>query len=488
MRIGELLIRAELATPQDIEAALQRQNTEGGRLGENLIAMGIVDRKRLERLLRISPAKPASIAELQIKENDLLDLLMKLIFVNGLDTTSQFVEGLKLPHPLVAQLGELAASRQLLNVSSARGSGMLAEKRYDITEAGRQWAAGAMSRSQYIGPAPVSLDAFKKRIVSQRISGERVTLPEIKAALSGLFLEETLMQKMGPAINSGKPILLYGPPGNGKTSIALKLGRTLTDLIYVPYSVMIEGQIMRVYDPKLHSALLDEEGNRDTSVRAIRDEEFDGRWVPCRQPFAVAGGELTLEMLELGYDPISKCYEAPLHVKALGGSILIDDFGRQLVSPADLLNRWIVPLENGVDYLKLQTGKSFDLPFEARLMFSTNLEPEDLMDPAFLRRLPFKLEIGPPSRKRFRRIFDHVAKSRDIPLSEEMFEFIIQELTEKRDIELAAYQPGFITDQVVATCEFEGVKPHFEQRLIEAAISNIRVKRYHPPKSSAQQA
>ena len=485
MRIGELLIRAELAKPEDIEAALQRQYKEGGRLGENLIAMGIVDKKRLERLLSISPPKPTSLPELQIKENDLLDLLMKLIFVNGVETTAEFVDAIKLPHPLVAQLAEIAATRQLLKVNSARGAGMLAEIRYEITEAGRQWAQGAMARTQYIGPAPVSLDAFKKRIRAQRISTEKVTLPEITGALSGLFLEETLLQKMGPAVNSGRPILFYGPPGNGKTSIAFRLGKILTDLIYVPYSVMIEGNIMRVFDPKLHQALLVEENHDEKAVRAIRDEEFDGRWVPCRQPFAVAGGELTLEMLELGYDPVSKSYEAPLHVKALGGSILIDDFGRQLVSPADLLNRWIVPLENGVDYLKLQTGKSFDLPFEARLMFSTNMEPEDLMDPAFLRRLPFKLEIAPPSHKRFKKIFRAAAKAKDLLLTEETLDSIIQDLTESRGIELAAYQPAFIIEQIVATCEFEGVKPHFEQRLIEAAISNIRVKRYHPAKPAA---
>jgi hypothetical protein len=189
-------------------------------------------------------------------------------------------------------------------------------------------------------------------------------------------------------------------------------------------------------------------------------------------------------MLELAYDSTAKFYEAPLHVKALGGSILIDDFGRQLVSPAGLLNRWIVPLENGFDFLKLHTGKSFELPFQVRVMFSTNLEPADLMDSAFLRRIPFKLLVPPPSREQFKAIFAAAAKSKDIEVTDDVLEFVSHTLIEKRGIEIAAYQPEFIIQQVVLTCEFEDVAPHFEPRLIESAINNIQVKRHQPAKSA----
>jgi hypothetical protein len=485
MRIGDVLIGANLATPQDVEAAKKLQAREGGDVGSHLVAMGIVTSATLERLLRISPREPTSIEELKIKESDLLDLLLKLILVQGLESTSQIVAAIKLPQPLVKELADLATARQLIRVTSAHGSGSLAEQHFQMTETGREWADGALARSQYVGPAPVSLEAFRQHIVLQGITNERVTLQDLNNALSDLSFEDDFVRKIGPALNSGRPILFYGRPGNGKTSVAVRLGRILSKVTYVPYAVMIEGQIMRVFDSKLHQVLRNDQRSESAIVRSLRDQDFDERWIPCRQPFVVAGGELTLEMLELAYDPISKFYEAPLHVKALGGSILIDDFGRQLVSPAGLLNRWIVPLENGHDFLKLHTGRTFELPFEVRVMFSTNLEPDDLMDSAFLRRIPFKLEVGQPSPEQFKTIFVTAAKKRNIPVSDEILDFIIHELLEARGIEIAAYQPEFIVQQVILTCEFEGVEPHFEPRLIEAAIGNIQVKRYQPAKAAS---
>jgi hypothetical protein len=485
MRIGDVLIGANLATPQDVEAAKKLQAREGGDVGSHLVAMGIVTSATLERLLRISPREPTSIEELKIKESDLLDLLLKLILVQGLESTSQIVAAIKLPLPLVKELADLATARQLIRVTSAHGSGSLAEQHFQMTETGREWADGALARSQYVGPAPVSLEAFRQHIVLQGITNERVTLQDLNNALSDLSFADDFVRKIGPALNSGRPILFYGRPGNGKTSVAVRLGRILSKVTYVPYAVMIEGQIMRVFDSKLHQVLRNDQRSESTIVRSLRDQDFDERWIPCRQPFVVAGGELTLEMLELAYDPISKFYEAPLHVKALGGSILIDDFGRQLVSPAGLLNRWIVPLENGHDFLKLHTGRTFELPFEVRVMFSTNLEPDDLMDSAFLRRIPFKLEVGQPSPEQFKTIFVAAAKKRNIPVNDEILDFIIHELLEARGIEIAAYQPEFIVQQVILTCEFEGVEPHFEPRLIEAAIGNIQVKRYQPAKAAS---
>ncbi len=485
MRIGDVLIGANLATPQDVEAAKKLQAREGGDVGSHLVAMGIVASATLERLLRISPREPTSIEELKIKESDLLDLLLKLILVQGLESTSQIVAAIKLPLPLVKELADLATARQLIRVTSAHGSGSLAEQHFQMTETGREWADGALARSQYVGPAPVSLEAFRQHIVLQGITNERVTLQDLNNALSDLSFADDFVRKIGPALNSGRPILFYGRPGNGKTSVAVRLGRILSKVTYVPYAVMIEGQIMRVFDSKLHQVLRNDQRSESAIVRSLRDQDFDERWIPCRQPFVVAGGELTLEMLELAYDPISKFYEAPLHVKALGGSILIDDFGRQLVSPAGLLNRWIVPLENGHDFLKLHTGRTFELPFEVRVMFSTNLEPDDLMDSAFLRRIPFKLEVGQPSPEQFKTIFVAAAKKRNIPVNDEILDFIIHELLEARGIEIAAYQPEFIVQQVILTCEFEGVEPHFEPRLIEAAIGNIQVKRYQPAKAAS---
>ena len=200
------------------------------------------------------------------------------------------------------------------------------------------------------------------------------------------------------------------------------------------------------------------------------------RWVPCRRPFIVTGGELTLEMLDLSFNSLAKFYEAPLHIKALGGIFTIDDFGRQLVSPEALLNRWIVPLESRIEYLKLHTGKSFSLPFDELVVFSTNLSPRDLMDPAFLRRIPYKLEIGGPNPSDYRQIFKLVARAMEMDASDEIIDMVIRTLTVENDFPLASYQPKFVIDQVRAACKFEGIAPQFRPELVEMALGNLFTK------------
>jgi hypothetical protein len=259
------------------------------------------------------------------------------------------------------------------------------------------------------------------------------------------------------------------------------LASVFSDVIYVPYSIIVEGQIIRVYDPSIHT-LLSPTGLGDDAIFTVaRQSVYDERWVPCRRPFVIAGGELTLDMLDLRYEPTGHFYEAPLHVKALGGCFIIDDFGRQLVRPADLLNRWIVPLENHIDYMKLHTGKSFSIPFEELVMFSTNLEPEDLMDPAFLRRLPYKIEVGAPSLALYKQIFARECELQGLALTEGIFSAIVHKIKVEKGLEFAAYQPRFIVDQIVATCRFMEQPAHFEPRFIDYALDNLRVHRNSPP-------
>ncbi len=311
-------------------------------------------------------------------------------------------------------------------------------------------------------------------------------MKRIHQALGDLEMEPSVLEQAGPALNSGRALLLYGPPGNGKTTVAMRFATVFHDVIYIPYAIEVEGQIIRMFDASVHNAI-DPAGINDDSVSFVRQDEFDKRWVPCRRPFVIVGGELTLDMLDLRYDLSGHYYEAPMHMKALGGCFLIDDFGRQLVSPANLLNRWIVPLESRVDYLKLHTGKSFSIPFEELVIFSTNLEPEDLMDPAFLRRLPYKIEVGSPEMGRYRRIFEAECARHNFDLPDDVFNYIINRLTKEKGLDLAAYQPRFIVDQVVATCRFMEESPHFERRFIDYALDNLRVKK-HPPVSNPESA
>jgi hypothetical protein len=358
-----------------------------------------------------------------------------------------------------------------------RASSSPIDMSYTLTDEGKRWTIEALERLHYIGPAPVTLEDFTYQVNLQKLTNELVTFERIRHALGEYIFDDSIVEQSGPALNSGRAMLLYGPPGNGKTSFAHSLSSVFRDVIYVPYAISVEGEIIRFYDPSVHPAVNAADVNDDGHQSFVRAEEYDGRWVPCRRPFVTTGGELTLEMLDLRFDETGHFYEAPLHVKALGGCFVIDDFGRQLVSPTSLLNRWIVPLENHVDYLKLHTGKSISIPFEGLVIFSTNMEPESLMDPAFLRRLPYKIEIGAPTLDLYRRIFDAECKRHGLTLSDEVFDSIVHKLQDELGLGVAAYQPRFIVDQIVATCRFMGQAPHFEPRFIDYALNNLRVKR-----------
>ena len=482
MRLGDLLIQGKQVTVEQVAAALALQAEVGGRLGDHLVSTGAISQRALEAFLHRMPTEPSDIEATRIEPTELLGLLMKAIYVEHLENVRQFIEAIKLPYNIVHDLVQMAIDRHLLHNLGSRASDNPMDMSYTFTDAGKRWVQDALKQMRYSGPAPVTIEEFTHQINLQKVTNELVTYDRIRKAFGDLTFAERIIEQSGPALNSGRAMLLYGPPGNGKTSVALSFASVFTDVIYVPYAVIVEGQIMRVYDPSLHIVLDAGESNNDRGISFIRREEYDARWVPCRRPFVVTGGELTLEMLDLRLDPAANFYEAPLHVKALGGCFVIDDFGRQLVSPTNLLNRWIVPLESRVDYLKLHTGKSFTIPFEELVIFSTNLEPEDLMDPAFLRRLPYKIEVGGPSVELYKQIFEKECERQGLALSPDVFDLVLHKITVDKGLELAAYQPRFIVDQVVATCRFMGQPPHFEPRFIEYALDNLKVRRHSPAK------
>ncbi|MEE8139687.1 MAG: hypothetical protein V3T66_02120, partial [Alphaproteobacteria bacterium] len=289
-----------------------------------------------------------------------------------------------------------------------------------------------------------------------------------------LVIPDRFVDRLGPSINSGTALLLYGPAGNGKTSVAEVIGEIFKNVVYIPHCFEVDGQIIKVFDPSVHKPIKGT-GAGDAARPTIHREHQDKRWVPCHRPLVVTGGELTLDMLDLKFSTISKFYEAPLQIKALNGIFVIDDFGRQRTAPEDILNRWIMPLNNRVDYLSLHTGKSFQVPFDELVIFSTNMHPNDLMDAAFLRRITYKLETVEPTEELFRLVFDNVARKEGIELSEEIYQQVLDDIR-ANDEPLAYFHPQFIVSQVLSSCKFEGITPQFTPEIVHDAMLNLFVR------------
>jgi hypothetical protein len=486
MRLEELLVANGIIDEAGLKAASDRRTRFGGQLSDNLLALRLVSLEQLNAVLQMTPpATPSSIVETGLSPRSLMSLVLKAVQSGGAETVPQLIDILKLPSNLIQSLAQDAVHQRLLKVVGSDGGGSLPVLTYGLTELGRSTATEATAQNKYVGPAPVPITSYIDQVKRQSITNERINRERINRAFADLVTTPAFVNRIGPAINSGRSILLYGPPGNGKSSIAEKIGRIFTDIIYVPYCIEVDGQIITVFDPSVHEPIKKPAVTGREQIE-IRGADFDRRWVACRRPVIIVGGELTLDMLDLRYSETSKYYEAPLHIKALGGTFVIDDFGRQFVRPTDLLNRWIVPLEERIDYLKLNTGAIIQMPFDELIIFSTNMTPNDLMDPAFLRRIPYKLELTPPSPEDYKKIFRQILAPHNLEMTETLFSWVIDELQGRRGLNLACYQPGFIAAQILNACQFEGRTPEVTEQLIIDALANLYAASTKPVPDRAQ--
>lgn len=381
------------------------------------------------------PRSPLSLEESGLTVMQICDLILKQLYLQSSLLGIQIARHARLPFNLVDQGLQFLKDQKCIEVASGELIGRVSY-RFNLTDLGRVRAKEAFEQCRYVGPAPVTLDAYVEQCRRQTVTGTTCTVDSLKGAFKDLIIRPVLLDELGPAVCSGKSIFVYGPPGNGKTMIAKGLGRLLNTKggeIYIPYAVSAENGIVTMFDPTIHQTTDDEEltaagfGDEMPAVRmnpAELQDLPDLRWRRIRRPVVITGGELTLDMLDLRYNKTSNFYNAPLHIKANGGVFLIDDFGRQIVSPRDLLNRWILPLEERIDYLTLATGKKFSVPFEQLIIFSTNLDPRELVDEAFLRRIRHKIKIDSPPRDLYSDIFQLCCRQRDIPFAQSAVDYL----------------------------------------------------------------
>jgi predicted ATPase with chaperone activity len=415
----------------------------------------------LLEFMRIEPLagptiKPQSMADLDIRQTVLEDLALKILYLSGSLSIFELAEKTRLSFEVANELFFRLRAEHYCQVTGMEGN----IPHIAITSQGRNRGMELLAQSQYAGVAPVSLQSYVDQARRQSVRNATVRPPDVERAFAHLVIDQKILRQFGTALNSGSAIFLYGPPGTGKTTMAAALSRVLAeDAVWIPHAVEIDGQIITVYDPAVHR-----------HAQQAQPENRDERWVLCYRPAVMVGGELTVEMLDLEFNPLTKFYVGPVQMKANNGVLIIDDFGRQRLRPEELLNRWVVPLDRRIDFLTLAGGKKIEIPFEMLVVFASNIDPYALVDQAFLRRIQTKIKIGTVSDDHFREIFRRYASETNVEGEAEICNELIAYIRDSLKQELRSCQPRDIVNQVIWNAKYEGKKPFIDSAALSQAV------------------
>jgi len=426
-----------------------------------------------------APARPTTLEQTGLASDGIASLIVKWLNA-GEASGMDLADRVHLPYNILEPLIEHLRVEQLVQVKSAAGTGT-AGYRYSLTEAGRERARRYFETCSYVGAAPVPLAQYTAYMAVLRAQPQEIGAEEVAMGFSHLIMEGEMLQQLGPAVSARRAVFLYGPPGNGKSVMGEGIGRALGGDIYVPHAIDVDGQIIVMFDPVTHEA----RANDDEGSIIRPDNAVDARWIRIRRPVITVGGELSLDMLDLRFNQMSAFYEAPVHWKANGGVLVVDDFGRQRVPARDLLNRWIIPLEARIDYLTLHTGRKFQVPFDVMIVFATNLDPSSLADEAFLRRIPYKILAKNPSRAQFEKIFEMNCRRYGIPYDPEIVRHLYLHQYGARNLQMRACHPRDLIDHVMNLCRYQRRKPELTAELIDTVCRTYFIEDSQPATTQA---
>jgi predicted ATPase with chaperone activity len=423
---------------------------------ESLIsALGLDDNFR--------PEAPTCLEETGLSDAFIEELILKCLLSSGSESGRKIANLICLPLPIVEDRFDRLRSRQLI---ATTGSAMLGDYVFQLTDKGRELAQRAAQTCAYVGPAPVPLEDYVNSVAAQAIRAEKPKRVQLEKAFEDINVETEMLDRIGPAVTAGKGMFVYGEPGNGKTTLARRITHCFGQHIVIPHAIIEDGQIIKLFDAACHEPI---QSGHDG---IIKSNDLDQRWLRIRRPTVIVGGELVMENLELKHNPSSNISEASLQLKSNCGCLLIDDFGRQRIDPTELLNRWIIPLENRIDYLTLSSGKKIEVPFEQLIIFSTNLEPNDLADEAFLRRIPFKVHVGDPSIQEFHKLFEDYARSANVSYAEGLIDYLVQTHFIESGRPLRRCHARDLIDHVTNYCEYHEQPLRIEEDRIDHAVAN----------------